>query len=139
MNDAWIAGRMTHIDASGIRKAFDMAKAMTDPINLSIGLPDFDVAGPVKAAAIAAAFTGSGTSKSGSPIDRLIGSFIVLAISNALRMPEASMCCIRSAIQESFTVRFAQGCQWPVASGRPGESLHEELATRMMSARKTLT
>ena len=46
MNDAWIADRMKHIDASGIRKAFDMAKAMKDPINLSIGLPDFDVAEP---------------------------------------------------------------------------------------------
>ena len=52
VNDAWIADRMRHIDASGIRKAFDMAKAMKDPINLSIGLPDFDVADPVKAAAI---------------------------------------------------------------------------------------
>ncbi len=52
MNDAWIADRMRHIDASGIRKAFDMAKSMKDPINLSIGLPDFDVADPVKAAAI---------------------------------------------------------------------------------------
>ena len=45
---------MKHIDASGIRKAFEMAKAMKDPINLSIGLPDFDVPDPVKAAAIAA-------------------------------------------------------------------------------------
>jgi len=52
VNDAWIADRMRHIDASGIRKAFDMARAMKDPINLSIGLPDFDVAGPVKAAAV---------------------------------------------------------------------------------------
>ncbi len=43
---------MKHIDASGIRKAFDLSKAMNDPINLSIGLPDFDVPGPVKAAAI---------------------------------------------------------------------------------------
>jgi aspartate aminotransferase/aminotransferase len=50
--DAWIADRMKKIDASGIRKAFDMAKSMKDPINLSIGLPDFDVAEPVKAAAI---------------------------------------------------------------------------------------
>src|SRR5262249_57290215 len=54
VNDAWIAKRMKHIEASGIRKAFDMSKAMKDPINLSIGLPDFDVAEPVKAAAIAA-------------------------------------------------------------------------------------
>ncbi len=58
MNDAWIADRMKHIDASGIRKAFDMAKAMKDPINLSIGLPDFDVANPVKEAAIEAIRSG---------------------------------------------------------------------------------
>jgi aspartate/methionine/tyrosine aminotransferase len=54
VNDAWIADRMRHIDASGIRRAFDMAKAMKDPIDLSIGLPDFDVAPPVKAAAVEA-------------------------------------------------------------------------------------
>jgi aspartate/methionine/tyrosine aminotransferase len=54
VNDAWIADRMKQIDASGIRKAFDLAKAMADPINLSIGLPDFDVADPVKAAAVEA-------------------------------------------------------------------------------------
>ena len=54
VNDAWIADRMSKIEASGIRKAFDMSKAMKDPINLSIGLPDFDVAEPVKAAAIEA-------------------------------------------------------------------------------------
>ena len=52
MNDAWIADRMRHIDASGIRKAFDMARSMKDPINLSIGLPDFDVPDAAKAAAI---------------------------------------------------------------------------------------
>ncbi len=46
VNDAWIADRMKHIDASGIRKAFDMSKSMKDPINLSIGLPDFDVPEP---------------------------------------------------------------------------------------------
>src|SRR6516162_9692872 len=45
---------MRQIEASGIRKAFDMSKTMKDPINLSIGLPDFDVAAPVKAAACAA-------------------------------------------------------------------------------------
>jgi aminotransferase len=61
LNDAWIADRMKHIDASGIRKAFDMAKTMTDPINLSIGLPDFDVADPVKAAAIDAIVRGLNT------------------------------------------------------------------------------
>ncbi len=51
MNDGWIADRMTKIEASGIRKAFEMAKQMTDPINLSIGLPDFDVPDVIKDAA----------------------------------------------------------------------------------------
>jgi aspartate/methionine/tyrosine aminotransferase len=58
VNNSWIADRMKYIDASGIRKAFDMSKSMIDPINLSIGLPDFDVPEPVKAAAIAAIETG---------------------------------------------------------------------------------
>ncbi len=58
MNDAWIADRMTRIEASGIRKAFDLSKTMKDPINLSIGLPDFDVPEPLKAAAIEAITSG---------------------------------------------------------------------------------
>ena len=52
MNEAWIAERMSHIDASGIRKVFDLAKTMKDPIDLSIGQPDFDVPDPIKEAAI---------------------------------------------------------------------------------------
>lgn len=40
------------VDASGIRKVFDLAAKLEDPINLSIGLPDFDVPEEVKAAAI---------------------------------------------------------------------------------------
>src|SRR5258705_4870156 len=40
------------VDASGIRKVFDLAAKMKDPINLSIGLPDFDVPEIAKTAAI---------------------------------------------------------------------------------------
>jgi aspartate/methionine/tyrosine aminotransferase len=58
MNESWLAQRMRSIDASGIRKAFDMSKAMKDPINLSIGLPDFEVPEPAKRAAIAAIESG---------------------------------------------------------------------------------
>jgi aspartate aminotransferase/aminotransferase len=50
----WLADRTTCFDASGIRKVFDLAAKMTDPINLSIGQPDFDVPEPVKQAAIEA-------------------------------------------------------------------------------------
>lgn len=46
--------RMNLIDSSGIRKVFDLAATLSDPINLSIGQPDFDVPDAVKEAAIAA-------------------------------------------------------------------------------------
>jgi aspartate aminotransferase/aminotransferase len=54
MHDEWIANRMQHIEESGIRKVFDLARSLKEPVNLSIGLPHFDVPPPVKAAAIAA-------------------------------------------------------------------------------------
>jgi len=38
-----ISDRAQGIDASGIRRAFDLAATLEDPINLSIGQPDFDV------------------------------------------------------------------------------------------------
>lgn len=47
-----IADRMRLLDASGIRKVFDLAAGMKDPINLSIGQPDFDVPEPIKAEAV---------------------------------------------------------------------------------------
>lgn len=49
-----LAERMNRIDASGIRKVFALAAQMKDPINLSIGQPDYDVDALVKDAAIGA-------------------------------------------------------------------------------------
>ncbi len=49
-----IADRTALIDASGIRKVFALAANMKNPINFSIGQPDFDVPGPLKDAAIEA-------------------------------------------------------------------------------------
>ena len=49
--DRWIAERMRHIEASGIRKVFELTKTLKDPVNLSIGQPHFDVPEPIKAAA----------------------------------------------------------------------------------------
>ena len=56
MRDAadFVSQRAHAVDASGIRKVFDLAAKLPDPINLSIGLPDFDVPDAVKAAAVAA-------------------------------------------------------------------------------------
>ena len=49
-----LSKRMTKIDSSGIRKVFDLAQNMRDPINLSIGQPDFDVLPKVKQEALKA-------------------------------------------------------------------------------------
>ena len=50
MSQHWISDRSHLIDASGIRKVFDLAANMTDPINLSIGQPHFDTPEPIKQA-----------------------------------------------------------------------------------------
>ena len=49
-----IAERASRIDASGIRKVFALAADMKDPVNFSIGQPDFDVPDEVKEQAIKA-------------------------------------------------------------------------------------
>lgn len=49
-----LAERIARVDASGIRRVFDLARSMRDPINLSIGQPDFPVPDPIKDAACAA-------------------------------------------------------------------------------------
>jgi len=52
MPNSWIASRAASFESSGIRKVFDLAAKLKNPINLSIGQPDFDVPAPVKQAAI---------------------------------------------------------------------------------------
>ena len=47
-----LADRTRAFDSSGIRKVFDLAAKMKDPINFSIGQPDFDVPQPIKDACI---------------------------------------------------------------------------------------
>ena len=54
MSHPWLAQRTAEFDASGIRKVFDLAANMTNPINLSIGQPDFSVPDAMKDAAIEA-------------------------------------------------------------------------------------
>jgi aspartate/methionine/tyrosine aminotransferase len=49
-----VSRRAAAFDSSGIRKAFDLAARLDDPINLSIGQPDFEMPEPARAAAKAA-------------------------------------------------------------------------------------
>jgi len=53
-----LADRMAKIDASGIRKVFDLAAKLKDPINFSIGQPDYDVPAAAKERAIEAIRSG---------------------------------------------------------------------------------
>jgi aspartate aminotransferase/aminotransferase len=46
------------MESSGIRRAFELGRSLTDPINLSIGQPHFPVPEPVRAAAIRAIESG---------------------------------------------------------------------------------
>ncbi|MHC4639403.1 MAG: pyridoxal phosphate-dependent aminotransferase [Planctomycetota bacterium] len=50
----YLAERTSKIEASGIRRAFALAATVKDPINFSIGQPDFDVPEPLKDEAIRA-------------------------------------------------------------------------------------
>ena len=54
----WIADRTKCFDSSGIRKVFDLGAKLENPINLSIGQPDFDVPPEVRQAAIDAIQSG---------------------------------------------------------------------------------
>ncbi|MCF7958372.1 MAG: aminotransferase class I/II-fold pyridoxal phosphate-dependent enzyme [Phycisphaerae bacterium] len=49
-----LSDRIQKIDASGIRRVWQMAINMTDPVNFSIGEPDFDAPESVKQAAVKA-------------------------------------------------------------------------------------
>ena len=52
------ARRLDKIELSGIRRIFELARGLTDAVDLSIGQPDFDVPEPVRAAARHAIDTG---------------------------------------------------------------------------------
>jgi aspartate aminotransferase/aminotransferase len=48
----WLARRTSLVDSSGIRKVFDLARELRDPVNLSIGQVDYPLPDPVKRALI---------------------------------------------------------------------------------------
>ena len=54
----WLADRTNCFDVSGIRRVFELGAKLKNPINLSIGQPDFDVAEEVRRAAVEAINSG---------------------------------------------------------------------------------
>jgi aspartate/methionine/tyrosine aminotransferase len=58
MSTRWLADRTRLFDASGIRKVFDLGAKLKNPINLSIGQPDFDPPEAVRQVAVEAIQSG---------------------------------------------------------------------------------
>jgi aspartate/methionine/tyrosine aminotransferase len=56
--EQFVSERAAAIDASGIRRVFDLAAQVSNPINLSIGQPDFDVPDEIQDAAVEAIRSG---------------------------------------------------------------------------------
>ena len=44
----WLSDRVLNIRPSGVRRIFDLARTIKDPIDLSLGEPDFDMPSPIK-------------------------------------------------------------------------------------------
>jgi aspartate aminotransferase/aminotransferase len=70
--EKWISERSNRFDSSGIRRMFDLAAKLENPINLSIGQPDFDVPENVKQELISAVESGKNgySSTQGMPVLR---------------------------------------------------------------------
>jgi aspartate aminotransferase len=67
-----IADRMKYIDSSGIRKVFALAAKMKNPVDFSIGQPDFDTPDEVKQAAIKAIEQGANKYSQTAGTDELL-------------------------------------------------------------------
>ncbi|MBI1372781.1 MAG: aminotransferase class I/II-fold pyridoxal phosphate-dependent enzyme [Phycisphaera sp.] len=109
--DRLITKRARSIDASGIRRVFDLAAKVQNPVNLSIGQPDFPVPDTVKNAAVRAIET-----------DR--NSYTVTQ-----GIPE-----LRERINREFDARFKHGGRWAeygtlVTSGVSGALVLALMAT----------
>jgi len=85
-----ISKRSRTIDTSGIRKVFDLAGKLSNPINLSIGQPDFDVPEKIKEAAIAAIANGKNGYTQTQGINPLIE--LVLLQNNAAGRADLDAC-----------------------------------------------
>jgi aspartate aminotransferase len=67
----YTSDRVEHIDASGIRKVFALGASLKDPINFSIGQPDFDVPEELKKEAIKAIWAGENKYSQTAGLDEL--------------------------------------------------------------------
>ncbi len=99
-----IANRTKLIDASGIRKVFALAASLKDPINFSIGQPDFDVPEPLKEEAIKAIKAGQ-NKYSQTAGDAILKKRISEQIKNEFGWPEPAIL-ITSGVSGGLLLAF---------------------------------
>ncbi len=83
------AHRLENVSASGIRKIFELATQVENPINLSIGQPDFDVPAVIKQAAIRAIENNQNTYTVTQGIEELRLKISESILQNRGRTPES--------------------------------------------------
>lgn len=99
-----IADRMRKFEASGIRKVFDLAQKIKNPINLSIGQPDFDIPEEIKKEAIRAIESGFNKYTITQGIPELTGK--ILERAKRERGIRAGSIMITSGVAGALTLAF---------------------------------
>ncbi len=106
-----IARRMEHIEASGIRKVFELVASMEDPINLSIGQADYDPPPELQEAAARAIREGWNRYSVTQGLPELNERILDQYEREQGRRPEASMvtCGVSGGVLLSFLVLLDPG------------------------------
>jgi aspartate aminotransferase/aminotransferase len=102
--DRLLADRTNKIDASGIRKVFALAGSLEDPVNFSIGQPDFDVPGQLKEEAIKAIKAGQ-NKYSQTAGDSVLKNRVAEALRNEFDWPRPSVL-ITSGVSGGLLLSF---------------------------------
>jgi aspartate/methionine/tyrosine aminotransferase len=123
-----LASRMSFLEASGIRKMFELVATMEDPINLSIGQPDFDAPAAVKEAAIRAIREGKNKYTVTQGLPELNERIVARLAARDGRRPENSIVTagVSGALVLSFLVLLDPGDE--ILLPDPGFVLYRHLA-----------
>jgi aspartate aminotransferase/aminotransferase len=119
---------MEGIEASGVRRMFELVSSMEDPINLSIGQPDFDAPPAVKEAAIRAIREGRNKYTVTQGLPELNGRILARLAARDGRSAESSIVTagVSGGLVLAFLVLLEAGDE--VALPDPGFVLYRHLA-----------
>ncbi|MCX7804883.1 MAG: aminotransferase class I/II-fold pyridoxal phosphate-dependent enzyme [Planctomycetota bacterium] len=109
----YLAERTLKIEASGIRKIFDLAATLKSPVDFSIGQPDFDVPDALKEAAVSAIRSGFNRYTPSPGIPELRRAIIESVARRHGYRPEACMvtCGTSGALTLAIWACVGEGCE----------------------------